>query len=65
MKIELTNKLSVDDHLGCFGNFCMDDPVCSNFCALRIRCTIERDQNVQSEIFEDLVSGDYINTKIQ
>ncbi len=64
MKKKSIDKISFYDHLGCFGNFNIDDPICKKFCALRLRCAIEQDQNVRMEILEDLVSSDdmHINT---
>ena len=65
MKFALINKRSMDDHLGCFGNFNIEDPICSKECSLRIRCTIERDQNIRLEIFEDLVGEDDLIIRVQ
>jgi len=65
MMIPQTNHRSLDDHLGCFGDFSMEDPICNRFCALRIRCTIARDENIRMEIFEDLLLGDDLMSKIQ
>ncbi|MEE8480458.1 MAG: hypothetical protein V3T59_04375 [Desulfobacterales bacterium] len=65
MKKELNNKIPLDDHLGCFGDFNIEDPICKKFCALSLRCIIERDQNVRMEILEDLVSPDGMFIKTQ
>lgn len=65
MKKELNNKIPLDDHLGCFGDFNIEDPICKKFCALSLRCIIERDQNVRMEILEDLVSPDGMFLKTQ
>lgn len=58
MKEVLKEKNVLNNHLGCFGNFSNDDPVCKKLCALNLRCYIERDQNAQFEIFEELILGD-------
>jgi hypothetical protein len=60
----ITNRL-FDMHLGCFGNFDAEDPICLRLCALNLRCTIEHDQNVRLEMIEDLVSADITIGKIQ
>lgn len=65
MKKDLNNKIPLDDHLGCFGDFNIEDPICKKFCALSLRCIIERDQNVRMEILEDLVSPDGMFIKTQ
>ncbi len=65
MKKELNNKIPLDDHLGCFGDFNIEDPICKKFCALSLRCIIERDQNIRMEILEDLVSPDGMFIKTQ
>lgn len=60
MNKEMHYRLSVNDHLGCYGNFSMVDPVCKKHCALRLRCAIESDRKEQMEILEDLASfGDF------
>lgn len=65
MKKETIGRLYTDHHLGCFGEFNASDRVCKTLCALRLRCAIERDQNVRMEILEELVSFDGVPLKIQ
>jgi len=64
-KNESKEKISLDKHLGCFGEFNIKDPVCKNFCALNIRCSIESNQNNLMEFLEDVVSSDEFFLKIQ
>lgn len=45
---------SVNIHLGCYGNFNLQDAICRKHCALRIRCAIERDRNVFIEYMEGM-----------
>jgi hypothetical protein len=65
MKIEGLDKSIVADHLGCFGNFSLEDPVCKTFCAINVRCAIERDQNDRIEILQELAFSDGLYMKIQ
>jgi len=65
MKEDLSNKITFDGHLGCLANFKREDKICRQFCALRIRCAIECDQNRRLEFLEDLVASDEIFMKIQ
>jgi hypothetical protein len=65
MKKELNGPKTIRDHLGCFGGFQKDDPICKRFCALRIRCAIQQDQNVRLEIMEELVACERAVLKIQ
>jgi hypothetical protein len=65
MKREFFDKSLVGEHLGCFGNFRLDDPICKKFCALNLGCTVERDQNARLEILHDWVSPDNLSLKIQ
>ncbi len=65
MKKELMNKISFDNHLGCFGNFNIEDPICKKLCALRLRCAIDRNKNAQMELLEDLISSSEMFIKIQ
>ncbi|RPH50353.1 MAG: hypothetical protein EHM85_10765 [Desulfobacteraceae bacterium] len=58
MKEVLKNKDILNDHVGCFGNFSIDDPICKKLCALNLRCYIERDQSARIEILEDIILGD-------
>jgi len=44
--------------LGCFGSFQADDPICRQYCAIRIRCAIERDQAILLEVLEEPAVGD-------
>ena len=65
MKIESLDKSIVADHLGCFGDFSLEDPVCKTFCAINVRCAIERDQNDRIEILQELAFSDDLYMKIQ
>jgi hypothetical protein len=53
-------------HTGCFGNFRFEDAVCRKHCAIRIRCAIERDENMLLEVVEEMdVGGDEFFSKFQ
>ena len=65
MKKESKDRILIDDHLGCFGEFNGKDPICKKFCALNIRCAIDSNQNNLMEFLEDLVSSNEIYLKIQ
>jgi len=65
MKNTFAATVNLDEHLGCFGDFDIDDSICRRFCALRIRCAIEQDQNARMELLEELVSFDRAVMKIQ
>ncbi|QTA92846.1 hypothetical protein [Desulfonema magnum] len=58
MKKKSVSKVVFDDHVGCFGDFSINDPVCKKYCALSLRCTIASDQNDQLEFFEDMIYPD-------
>jgi len=61
-EIEIDDK---DDHIGCFGNFSMEDPICRKYCALKLRCAIEREQNLRMDLLEDLIATDSMVFKLQ
>jgi len=65
MKKEFIGKTSLNDYLGCFGNFNIQDPICKKFCALRLRCAIDRDHNTRLELLEDLISSECTLITIQ
>ena len=52
-------------HVGCYGNFSINDPLCKSYCALNIRCAIEHDQMIQLEVLEDLVAQDQMPMTVQ
>lgn len=65
MTKEYSETISLDERLGCYGSFNIQDPICKRFCALRLRCLIDRDQNHKLELLEDLISSEFISIKIQ
>lgn len=66
MKKELMNQISIDNHLGCLGNFNIEDPLCKKLCALNLRCAINRNKNARLELLEDLMSyNDGVFIKMQ
>jgi hypothetical protein len=54
----LNNNVSLDDYVGCFGNFNRKNIICKKYCALNLRCAIENEQNVRMELLEDLVASE-------
>ncbi|GBC59072.1 hypothetical protein DENIS_0002 [Desulfonema ishimotonii] len=65
MTTHISKKMILSEHIGCFGEFNPGDPVCRKICALNLRCAIERDQNNQMELLEDLISPEDMFIKIQ
>jgi len=53
------------DPLDCFGEYRKNNPLCGKYCALRLSCAIEHDQNMRMELIEDLVSAEGEIIKIQ
>ena len=53
--IELSNLIDESD---CMGTFSKRDPQCMNHCVLRLRCAIEKEQNLRMELIEELVASD-------
>jgi hypothetical protein len=44
--------------LGCFGDFRPADRICRHHCAIRIRCSIERDQKIYLEVYAEMAADD-------
>ena len=65
MNKDQITKLLIADHLGCFGNFSIEDPICKRLCAVNLRCAIEQENNTRLEILQDLVFSDDLSVKIQ
>ena len=60
-----SGSISADHHEGCIGEFDGKDRVCRSRCALRLRCAIEKERNLQMELLEELVSAEQLLTRIQ
>ena len=65
MKKEPLDPIFMEDYLGCFGEFKVEDEVCKKHCALSLRCAIERDQNERMEILEDLMASEQMPPRLQ
>jgi hypothetical protein len=59
------DKIILNDHLGCFGNFSLEDPICKTVCAVNLRCAIEREHIDRIEILQELAFSDDLYVKIQ
>jgi phosphotransferase system IIB component len=55
---------SLDECLGCFGNFNRKNQIGTRHCALMLRCAIENEQKVRMEVMEDLVGADGIFVRV-
>lgn len=42
------------DELDCFGDYTKTNPLCAKHCVLRLRCAIEQEQNIRTEMLFDL-----------
>lgn len=65
MDNETVYRISDQDVLGCFGDFNSSDPICTQHCALRLRCAIEHNQNERLALLDDLMSTEDVFIKIQ
>ena len=64
----MTKKLSrlvSDVHLNCFGELRPLDEVCREHCVLCIRCLIEKNQNIQMEVFEEMMVAEFMSLRVQ
>jgi hypothetical protein len=44
------------EHLDCFGDYTKNNPMCANYCVLRLRCVIQQEQNLRMELLSDLTT---------
>jgi len=65
MRKELNQSFLLNDYLGCFGGFDINDTVCKRFCALNLRCAIEQEQHARIELLDELVSDSGMYIKVQ
>jgi hypothetical protein len=49
----------------CFGDYNKNDLLCSNYCALRLRCAIEQDNNIRGELLDELFAAEGTLMKLQ
>lgn len=57
--------VSMDHHESCLGGYDGNDRICRSRCALRLRCVIEKERNLRTELLEELVSVEHLPTRIQ
>jgi hypothetical protein len=50
--------ITSDEPLDCFGDFNKRDRLCTKYCVLRLRCAIEKEQNLRSALLEELVASE-------
>ena len=53
---EANLKTVLGTRFSCFGEFDLQDKICKRYCALRIRCAVEKDQNERMELLDDFIS---------
>ncbi len=56
---------ATDENSDCFGQYNTSDPLCLKHCVLRLRCAIEQDHNLRTEMIEELVGSESELGKIQ
>lgn len=57
--------ISTIEQAECFGDYDRNNPLCSNYCVLRIRCAIEQDNNMRNELLEELFASEGTSVKLQ
>lgn len=50
--------------LQCYGEFTVQDPVCRQVCALRIRCAVESSRQDRMEVLEELFGQDEVRDRM-
>ena len=65
MKKDGLDGKNLDQYLGCYGSYSEEDPICQKYCALNLRCAIEKDHYSRMELLEDLIASDGNAMKMQ
>lgn len=65
MKKQSAKPARLDQYLSCFGSISLEDAVCRKFCALNLRCAIEKDQNDRMDIMDETEFPDDLMIRIQ
>ncbi len=63
--MEKNMKTTFDNDISCFGEYDPSDLICGDHCALRLRCAIEREQNLRMQIIDELASSEIFPTTVQ
>lgn len=50
--------ISTIEQAECLGDFDKNNPLCSTYCVLRLRCAIEQDNNIRNELMEELFASE-------
>jgi len=53
------------DRFTCFGEFELTDKICARYCAVRIRCAVEKEALARMEILEELTVQEMMYQKPQ
>ncbi|MCW7753581.1 hypothetical protein OOT00_06205 [Desulfobotulus sp. H1] len=53
MKKRSSSQDRYDDTLECYARFRMNDRICREFCAVRLRCLIEQEQQLDAGFLDD------------
>jgi hypothetical protein len=53
------------ESMDCFADFDKTNPLCTKYCAIRLRCAIEQNNNLRIEILEELMASEESQVKIQ
>ena len=64
MREHLKAKL-IDNYLECFGDLSLKDPVCRKYCALRLKCAIEKIEQNRLVQLEDIINAQEVSLKMQ
>jgi hypothetical protein len=62
---EISAIQTMDNEVECFGDFNITKAVCRKYCALRLRCAIEKKEQSQIKQLEELIAVQEIPLKLQ
>ncbi|MBU0991074.1 MAG: hypothetical protein KJ737_01160 [Proteobacteria bacterium] len=57
--------IHTSDYLGCMGEFNMSNVICKKLCSISLRCIIEHNQSMQTELLEELLASNDALLRIQ
>ncbi len=55
----------VENYVECFGGLNMEDTICRKYCALRLKCAIERNMQQRILQIEDMIGAQEVALKMQ
>lgn len=65
MNSNLYTGIASEEPMDCFGDYSKNNKLCTEHCAIKLRCAIEQNNNIRIEILEELMASEESQAKLQ